>query len=429
MQYLIDYFEALFSLTSEMAPFLLLGFLFAGILKVTVSPDLMTRYLGKSSLASVIYASLLGVPLPLCSCGVLPAGISLYKNGASKGSSVSFLISTPQTGVDSILVTWSMLGLPFAIIRPIVAFLTGIGGGLLTNKIDKQDINTPIKIVNQPKVKFRIKTILHYAFVEMMADIAKWLVIGLLIAALITVLVPDNFFTEFHLNGISGMLLILVVSIPLYICATSSVPIAAVLLLKGLSPGALLVFLMAGPATNAATITVIGKNLGRKTLIAYLASIIFGSLFFGILLDNLLPSGWFLPITMLGDHTHELLPYWVTLASTILLVIMLIYSFMNSLLQKRISIINKSNSMKRGIDIEELTLNVEGMTCVNCKAKVENEIRKMPDVISVIADIENNSLKVTGNNLSPDLIGNKVEELGYRYKRETESEDNQKKDG
>ncbi len=112
MQYLIDYFEALFSLTSEMAPFLLLGFLFAGILKVTVSPDLMTRYLGKSSLASVIYASLLGVPLPLCSCGVLPAGISLYKNGASKGSSVSFLISTPQTGVDSILVTWSMLGLP-----------------------------------------------------------------------------------------------------------------------------------------------------------------------------------------------------------------------------------------------------------------------------------------------------------------------------
>jgi len=264
MQYLSNYFEALFLLTSEMAPFLLLGFLFAGLLKVFVPPDLMSRYLGKSSTSAVVNASLLGIPLPLCSCGVLPAGISLYKNGASKGSSVSFLISTPQTGIDSILVTWSMLGLPFAILRPIVAFFTGIAGGLVTNKIERSQPIKQAKNKSHIRNKFSIKEIFRYAFVEMVADIASWLVIGLLIAALITVIIPDNFFTEYNLSGISGMLLILIVSIPLYICATSSVPIAAVLLLKGLSPGALLVFLMAGPATNAATITVIGKTLGKK---------------------------------------------------------------------------------------------------------------------------------------------------------------------
>ena len=416
MHYLTAYFEALFSLTAEMAPFLLLGFLFAGILKVAVPPDLMSRYLGKSSFASVVNASLLGVPLPLCSCGVLPAGISLYKNGASKGSSVSFLISTPQTGVDSIMVTWSMLGLPFALIRPIVAFFTGIGGGLLTNKIDKKNINIPTKRTNQPKVKFSIKTILHYAFVEMVADIAKWLVIGLLIAALITVIVPDNFFTEFHLSGISGMLLILIVSIPLYICATASVPIAAVLLLKGLSPGALLVFLMAGPATNAATITVIGKNLGRKTLIAYLSSLIIGSLLFGLIVDNFLPAQWFTPLSyMTGHHHHEILPYWLMMSSTILLVLIIIYSFLNYIVQKRRNTATGLNTTNDSITIEELTLNVEGMTCNNCKAKVENNIRKLPNVSSTNADIENNLLKIYGENLSAEEIGSRVQELGYKY--------------
>ena len=417
MQYIYNYFEALFLLTADMAPYLLLGFLFAGILKVLVPPDLMTRYLGKSNTSSVINASLFGIPLPLCSCGVLPAGISLYKNGASKGSSVSFLISTPQTGVDSILVTWSMLGLPFAILRPVVAFFTGIAGGILTNKIDKVDITTPPKAHNPKKQKFSLKAIFHYAFVEMVADIAKWLVVGLMIAALITVIVPDNFFTEFHLTGISGMILILVVSIPLYICATSSVPIAAVLLLKGLSPGALLVFLMAGPATNAATITVIGKNLGKKTLVAYLSSLIFGSLLFGLIIDNFLPASWFTPLSVLkGDHEHQLLPNWLIYSSTTALILMLLYSLYNSLQQKISSTKNKKKQGMNPIIVEELIFSVEGMTCVKCKAKVETSISKMDNITSVIADNENDLLKVYGVNLSADAIASKVKELGYKYK-------------
>ena len=425
MQYIINYFEALFTLTSEMAPYLLLGFLFAGILKVTVPPNLMSKYLGKSNTSSVINASILGIPLPLCSCGVLPAGISLYKNGASKGSSVSFLISTPQTGVDSILVTWSMLGLPFALIRPIVAFFTGVGGGLLTNKIEKNDVSIKAEESIPKKEKFSVKKILHYAFVEMVEDIAKWLVIGLMIAALITVIVPDNFFTEFHLNGISGMLLILIVSIPLYICATSSVPIAAVLLLKGLSPGALLVFLMAGPATNAATITVIGKNLGRKTLIAYLSSLILGSLLFGLIIDNFLPASWFFPLShMTGDHQHDILPHWLIVSSTVFLVAMLLYSFTKSLIQYRKNKINRANKQASSMDISKLTLNVEGMTCIKCKAKVENGIGSLSNVTSTEADTDNNLLIVYGHDLSANSIGHSVEKLGYKYKGVTKKDEN-----
>jgi uncharacterized membrane protein YraQ (UPF0718 family)/copper chaperone CopZ len=416
MDYVTAYFAALFSLTSEMAPFLLLGFLFAGILKVVVPPDLMSKYLGQNNTSSVINASLLGVPLPLCSCGVLPAGISLYKNGASKGSSVSFLISTPQTGVDSILVTWSMLGLPFALLRPIVAFFTGVFGGLLTNKIEKSEFKVQPEKQNISKQKISIKKILHYAFIEMVADIAKWLVVGLLIAALITVIIPNNFFTEYNLSGISGMLIILVVSIPLYICATSSVPIAAVLLLKGLSPGALLVFLMAGPATNAATITVIGKNLGKKTLIAYLSSLILGSLFFGLIIDNFLPASWFSPLSMIAStHEHQLLPYWIIIFSTILLTALLIYTFYISLVI-RIKRWKKSNAKPTYLfNMSELILNVEGMTCVKCKAKVEDGIGDMANITSAVADIENNTLKVYGNSISAEIIGKKIKELGYEY--------------
>lgn len=419
MEYIIQYANALLSLTIDMAPYLLLGFLFAGILKVIVPPNLMNKYLGKSNTSSVINASLFGIPLPLCSCGVLPAGISLYKNGASKGSSVSFLISTPQTGVDSILVTWSMLGLPFAILRPIVAFITGITGGLLTNKFDKTITKIEPADTNSKKTKFSVAEIFRYAFIEMVNDIAKWLVIGLLIAALITVIVPDDFFREFNITGITGMLIILVVSIPLYICATSSVPIAAVLLLKGLSPGALLVFLMAGPATNAATITVIGKNLGKKTLFIYLGSLIAGSLLFGLLIDHFLPAAWFSPLTLLaGSHEHELIPLWLSYSSAAVLTFLVLISFTKSLIQRIKIINNKMSKDMKMANIKELKFNVEGMTCVKCKAKVENGILTIPGVSQVVADNENDIVTISGSDITTEVIQQKISELGYDFKGE-----------
>lgn len=421
MDYIRNYFLTLLDLSKDMAPYLLLGFLFAGLMKVLLPQDMLTKYLGKSSFNAVLNASLLGIPLPLCSCGVLPAGISLYKNGASRGSSVSFLISTPQTGVDSILVTWSMLGLPFAIIRPIAALITGVTGGLLTNKLGKKQ--KPVVVEQKHKAvekqKPSLKAILEYAFIEMVADIAKWLVIGLFIAAFISVIVPDNFFHEFQINGILGMLIILVVSIPLYVCATSSVPIAVVLLMKGLSPGALLVFLMAGPATNAATMAVIGNNLGKKTLFIYLAALIAGAILFGLLIDYFLPGAWFLPLAgMTGEHAHGFLPDWFENISVIILTILLLYNFWQQFInwKKR----RASTQQKTGftVNIPTIVIGVEGMTCAHCQAKVENGLRSVENISNAVADTEKNQVSIYGSKLNINTIGEKIVELGFTFKGE-----------
>ncbi len=421
MEFTIKYFQALWDLSVDMAPYLLLGFLFAGILKVFLPQGMMNKYLGKSSFKSVLNASLLGIPLPLCSCGVLPAGISLYKNGASKGSSVSFLISTPQTGVDSILVTWSMLGLPLAIIRPIAALITGLTGGIITNRLEKNDLKIPESIkpktVDLPKQKKSLGKVLHYAFIEMLMDIAKWLIIGLLIAALISVILPNNFFTEFKLNGFYGMLIMLVASIPLYVCATASVPIAAVLLMKGISPGALLVFLMAGPATNAATISVVGNNLGKKTLFAYLFSIIAGSLAFGLIIDNFLPAKWFMPVLMLHEHSHGLLPYWFNVSSALLLISLLFYGyfkvFTNWIKSRKKK--KEESPFSLSIDIPAMVVGVEGMTCPKCKAKVEKGISELKNVSLAVADINTGTIKIYGNPESLEVVKKKIEDLGYGF--------------
>lgn len=420
MEYINNYFIALWELTTDMAPYLLLGFLFAGLLKVFLPANIMNKYLGNSSFKSVVNASILGVPLPLCSCGVLPAGISLYKNGASKGSSVSFLISTPQTGVDSILVTWSMLGLPLAIIRPIAAFITGISGGVVANKFDtlaeREAEAAKRKNTNTAKPKKTVGTVLHYAFVEMVMDIAKWLIIGLLIAALISVIVPDNFFTDFHMDGILGMLVMLVVSIPLYVCATSSVPIAAVLLLKGISPGALLVFLMAGPATNAATMTVVGKNLGRKTLIIYLSTIIVGSLLFGFIIDTFLPGAWFLPLASMGTHEHGLLPHWFNVLSSVALIAFLLNVYITKIMdwfkkKKR----KTENESGLSLNIPSMTIGVEGMSCEMCKAKVEKGLGNMDNINYAVANPETNKVEIYGDATEIDSIKKTIEDLGYNF--------------
>ena len=250
-QYTLELLTAFWDLFMEMAPYLVLGFLLAGVLHVFFPKHKVHKYLGGKNLKSVINASLVGIPLPLCSCGVIPTGVSFHKNGASKGASVSFLISTPQTGVDSILATYSLMGLPFAVIRPIVALITGIIGGVATNAVDESPVTeAPQSAVNEIKGN-KFIAMLRYAFVDFLADIAKWLVIGLAIAAVITVMVPDSFFESYLSNPYLNMLLVLAASVPMYVCATGSIPVAMALLVKGISPGAAFVFLMAGPATNA----------------------------------------------------------------------------------------------------------------------------------------------------------------------------------
>ena len=422
--YIINYLNELMNLTLEMSPYLMLGFLFAGILHVLFPRNKVSRYLGKNNLRSVLYSSLIGIPLPLCSCGVIPTSVSIYKNGASKGSTVSFLISTPQTGVDSIFATYSLLGLPMAIARPIIALATGIIGGLFTNfternqsnqVINNEQIAEDLKREIKPKWNNAIGEMFRYAFVEFLSDLAKWLVIGLMLAALISILIPDDFITRYVGNEFLSMVVSLAMAGPLYVCATGSIPIAAVLMIKGLTPGAAIVFLMAGPATNAATVTVIGKVLGRRTLITYLVSIIAGSLFFGLFVDYVLPREWFtyaIHNIHHGGHVHEMFPAWVGYASAISLTLFIL----NALLKKYIfDPIKFRNTIQIKNNMNQITVKIEGMTCNHCKTNVENKISAIKGIKDVQVDLSGSLAKITGDKLDIDKIREDVESIGYKF--------------
>jgi len=294
-----------------MSPYLLFGFFVAGLLSVLLPQQMVERHLGGRGVWPIVKASLFGVPLPLCSCGVIPVTMSLYKHKASKAAAVSFLLSTPQTGIDSIFVTYGLLGPLFAVFRPVAAFLTGIVGGTLVNIFDKTPAQTGNNSQNcddecchpAPRSS-KILRALRYGFVVLPRDIAKPLVVGLVIAAFISALVPKDFFADKLPPGLPSMLVMMVLGIPVYVCATASVPIAAAMMLKGLGAGAAFVFLVTGPATNAASIVTIWKVLGRRTAIIYLLTVAGCALAGGLLLDlfssaktpmAMAHHGWMLP--------------------------------------------------------------------------------------------------------------------------------------
>ncbi len=425
MNYIIGFLSAFFNLLTEMAPWLLIGFFFAGLLHVYMPKEKITRFMGKNNLRSVINAAILGIPLPLCSCGVIPTGIAFHKEGASKGATVSFLISTPQTGVDSILVTYSMLGLPFAFVRPVVAFFSGIFGGGITNLIDRKNQAVQSERVNARAELYeggktgRIKSMFRYAFYEFLMDIAKWLIIGLAIAALIEMLLPDDFFTMYIGNEFLSMGIVLLAAIPVYVCATGSVPIAAVLMMKGLSPGAALVFLMAGPATNTATMAVIGKAIDKRTLVVYLTTIIISAFFFGSI-TNLLPREWFaFAQQSLGhDHAHHIFPTWVNTVSGIILILLIL----NVYLMKFIKFKKKSPMIERNTDLSNiLKVGVTGMTCNHCKANVETNLMNIPGIDYVNADPDHSEVIINGDNIDIAKIKETVENIGYSFKGKLDS--------
>jgi len=408
MKYILPFI----SLLNEMSPYLLFGFLIAGVLKVFVPKDKYINHIAKPNFRSVMWSALAGVPLPLCSCGVIPTAMSLRKEGASKGATVAFLISTPQTGVDSIAATYSLLGLPFALLRPIIAFVTGILGGVATNKLDKTASSDVLPTEDDEpdyKGKNKLLRVLHYGFVEMIQDIGKWLVIGIIAAGLIAIFIPDSFFAAYLHYPLLNMFIVLAISVPMYICATGSIPLAAVLMMKGLSPGAALVLLMVGPATNVATITVVGKVLGRKTLAIYLGSIVLGSMAFGLMIDYLFPASWFsmglMNHDMMHAHHHDGFSL-VKVASSILLVGLII----NAFLQKQLY----SLRLKKLATMAQV-YKIGGMTCNHCKATVEKNLAKVNGVTSVQVDLEKALAYVEGTP-SDTEVQKLVDELGYEYK-------------
>lgn len=337
--------QEVFALINEMSPYLLLGFLLAGLMHAFIPGMVYSRYLSGHGFRSVLYGALFGIPLPLCSCGVIPTAMSLRKEGASKGATVSFLIATPETGVDSILATYSLLGLPFAIIRPIAACCNALLGGMMVNtfadekgnqEVSEEDTKSCCCHSHEKPTTFvgKIKEALQFGFIEMMEDIGKWLVIGLVIAGLITVFIPDSFFTIFRGNTLLSMLLVLCIALPMYICATGSIPIAVALMLKGLTPGAALVLLMAGPACNMASILVINKVLGKKTMIVYLLSIIVMAIGWGCFIDFCLPTEWFQTGMMSKACCETEGTSWFNIGCTIVLTLLLMNALLRHFLHK-----------------------------------------------------------------------------------------------
>lgn len=314
---------------AEMSPYLLFGFFVAGLLSMLVSRKMVERHLGGPGLLPLLKAAIFGVPLPLCSCGVIPVSMSLHKQGASKGATLSFLLSTPQTGVDSILVTYSLLGPVFAIFRPLVALATGVFGGLLVNLFGRataapaQATDPPENSTLNPMWVKRFLDGMRYAFVTLPRDIGKPLLLGLAIAAIISALVPEDFFADKLGRGLFAMFVMMVVGIPIYVCASASVPVAAALILKGLSPGAALVFLMTGPATNAAGLATIWNVLGRRTALLYLATVAGCALGAGLLLDALVYNTAVEVVT----HAHQMVPPLVENLAAAVLLVLLGYAF------------------------------------------------------------------------------------------------------
>ncbi|MCL1126065.1 SO_0444 family Cu/Zn efflux transporter [Shewanella surugensis] len=376
----------------ESAPWLLLGLVLAGMLKMFVPMSWMKKQLGGHGLKVTIKAAVLGAPLPLCSCGVIPAAIGLRRSGASKAATTSFLVSTPETGVDSVTISYVLLGPFMAIVRPIAAIISAIVAGILvgrdeeipkddkehaqvlaattassccgsliekvpektanccsseqknvpkkaccgsgeplvahsvcgdkdTNSCCETTNNAPAELHNESILK-RIGKGLHYGATDLVRDTTIWLLIGLFFAALVQTYVPSDFLVKWG-DGLLAMLVMVIISVPMYICATASTPIAAGLLLAGVSPGAVLVFMLAGPATNIATLGVVSKELGKRALLGYLGGVLGVALISGIVVNYLVERFGFNVMPQIGEH-YSLLPSGVVYTSGMILAALML---------------------------------------------------------------------------------------------------------
>ncbi len=372
----------------------------------------MERHLGGKGFWPVLKASLFGIPLPLCSCGVIPVSASLRKQGAGKGAVTSFLISTPQTGVDSILVTLSLLGPVYAIFRPVASFIKGVIGGMAVSIFDPED--KPANATsdectdsccssNSQETGNVLGRILRYAFITLPKDLGKGLLIGLLVAGLITVVFQPHQFEAILGGGILPMLVMMLIGIPVYVCATASVPIAAALIVAGVSPGAALVFLLTGPATNAATIGTIWQVMGKRTTVIYLVSVAVTALLSGLLLDYIFR----MPGIEVKEWMPQMLPAWFESACAVALLLVLGYA-----------LFKPSAKGEVVVDGEEITntrkLKIAGMDCGHCVQSITKALLALPGVGSVQVDLKSSVATIGGTEFNGPSICNAVEEAGFK---------------
>ena len=405
---LLTFAQELWAVLGEMAPFLLFGFFVAGVLYVLISPAAVERHLGGKGLLPVLKASIFGIPLPLCSCGVIPVAASLRRHGASKGATTAFITSTPQTGVDSILVTYSLLGGVFTIFRPLAALVSGTLAGWLVGR-DDGNRNGEKGAASAPEGsrdsedggRSKMLKALHYGFVTLPRDISRPLLAGLVVAGVISALVPDDYFKDLLGGGIGAMLVMVAVGIPIYVCATASVPVAAALIAKGISPGAALVFLMTGPATNAATVATVWKLMGRRATVVYLGTVALTALAFGLALDHLVAA----ESLSIAPAMPWMLPPYVKLISAVVLMTVLAAAYIPT---------GSAKARRRPREgTQSRVLSIGGMHCSHCVTSLTRALEECPGVTSADVDLKGGKAIVHGEGLDVESMCRTVEGLGY----------------
>ena len=403
------YVAELWQIGLELSLPLLLGLFLAGLLHVFVPPAFLRRHLSKPDIGSVFRAALVGVPMPLCSCGVVPTAIGLRHAGASKGATTAFLISTPQTGVDSILVSAAMLGWPFAIFKLIAAFITGLFGGAMVNAVDSPGPEPDAAPENVTREvtggQNRLIEVFRYAVFDLLAAIDVWILLGVLAAAAVSVAFPAGYLSEVAwTQGLWGMLLVLAVALPLYVCTTGSVPVAASLIAAGMPTGSALVFLMAGPATNMATIGIVYRSLGWKVLSLYVGTVVVMSIGFGLSFDFLLADTGQVGAQM--DHAAD----WLDLSAAGLLAGPLAFLLARRLRRHLFSRTVLGQVQPAGA----LVLKVEGMRCGQCVSNVKRALEAFDGVEEANPDLGTGLVEVRGLGLNVAGLSRALEQVGYR---------------
>ncbi len=314
-------------LLQESAPYILFGLLISGVLSSFLTSALIARHLGQGRVWPVIKAALFGIPLPLCSCGVLPAAVTLKQQGANRGATTAFMIATPESGVDSIAVSYALLDPFLTVVRPVAALISAVVAGIVENLFvcSDQEPAEPVGCCCSSDCETRRSFVdgLRYAFTQVWQDMAVWFFFGLLLAGVITALVPASLMDAWLGGGFSSLVIMLVIGIPVYICASASTPIAAALILQGVSPGAALVFLLAGPATNVTSLTVLVSILGKRGTAVYLVMVSGGALLCGWLVDQVYRVMAWSPQARLGSGGEWMDPAVEKICVAVLLVLSL----------------------------------------------------------------------------------------------------------
>jgi uncharacterized membrane protein YraQ (UPF0718 family) len=395
----------------DLVPYLVLGFALAGLLHGFLGEGMVRRHLSQNRFSSILKATLLGIPLPICSCGVIPLAESLRRDGASKGATLAFLVSTPTSGVDSILATYGLMGPFFAVMRPIAGLLAGLGVGALARVADPE--TTPAEPrslpVNEAPWKWPNRgqwaDMLRYGLVQLPRDTGKWLLLGTLAGGLVTALVPPGFVENHLANPVLQYLSVLLLSIPLYVCATGSIPMALGLMSSGILPGAALAFLIAGPATNTVTLTFILKRLGGRVTLVYLGTIVTVSVLLGVLTDAFFAARGGHP----AAHAHHVHPGAPALWTLVLAIGLLAWTVW--LMRPFAPLVRFLRARRRGSGPAN-SVSVPDMTCMVCERKIRDHFSRVPELLGVEVNLPGKKVLFRREEQREAVCG-ELKKLGY----------------